>query len=54
MPVPIGGGASGQPGKQIMTRPQRLKILLWVYIAQALGGALVGFTIPLLYYFGLL
>jgi hypothetical protein len=46
--------AAGPARKEAMTRPQRLKIILWAYLAQALGGALIGFTIPLLYYFGFL
>jgi hypothetical protein len=34
--------------------PRRLTILFWLYIAQALAGSVVGFTAPLLYYFGFL
>jgi hypothetical protein len=42
---------SEQPGKAEMTRPRKLKILLWAYVAHALTGALIGFTVPFLYYF---
>lgn len=34
--------------------PGRLTILLWVYIAQAVAGSVIGFTAPFLYYFGVL
>ncbi len=34
--------------------PRRLTILLWVYVAQALAGSVIGFAAPFLYYFGVL
>ena len=34
--------------------PRRLTILLWLYIAQALAGSVIGFAAPFLYYFGVL
>jgi hypothetical protein len=37
-----------------ITDPRRLTILLWVYLAQAVVGSVIGFTAPFLYYFGLL
>jgi hypothetical protein len=33
---------------------RRLTIFLWVYIAQALAGFVIGFAAPFFYYFGVL
>jgi hypothetical protein len=37
-----------------MTCPRTLKIFFWTYVAQALAGTLIGFSMPLFYHFGLL
>jgi hypothetical protein len=37
-----------------MTCPRTLKIFFWTYVAQALAGTLIGFSIPLIYHLGLL
>jgi hypothetical protein len=37
-----------------MTYPRKLKIFFWVYLVQAFAGALIGFSMPLLYHLGLL
>jgi hypothetical protein len=42
------------PRRREVAISRRLKILLWVYIAQALTGSVVGFAVPFLYYFGVL
>ncbi len=31
-----------------------LRVCLWLYIGQAAAGAVVGFTLPWLYHFGVL
>ena len=37
-----------------MVNGRRLTILLWIYVAQALAGSVIGFAAPFLYYFGVL
>jgi hypothetical protein len=37
-----------------ITDPRRLTILFWVYLAQAVAGSVIGFTVPFLCYFGFL
>ncbi len=49
MTVRVFGSA---PWRNITHR--RLTIFLWVYIAQALAGSVIGFAAPFLYYFGVL
>jgi hypothetical protein len=46
--------SSSQMHWREITRPRRMILFFWAYVAQALAGSLVGFTIPFLYYFGLL
>jgi hypothetical protein len=37
-----------------ITDSRHLMILFWVYLAQAVAGSVIGFTVSFLYYFGFL
>jgi hypothetical protein len=37
-----------------ITEHRRLAVLIWLYIAQAVAGSVIGFIAPFLYFFGLL
>jgi hypothetical protein len=37
-----------------LAKPGRLTVFLWIYVAQAVAGSVIGFAAPFLYYFGVL
>jgi len=52
-PSALSSGGSDFSWRQFVN-PGRLSLLFWLYIGQAVAGSVVGFTVPFLYYFGVL